>query len=85
MKVVFSPSADAILGRHPDFRDGLVKALGALPGNCFIDGRVGRSPAADRVVLLCLDRETITVAYDEFGSTVTIERIVKQWCGPAPQ
>ncbi|HVS39953.1 MAG TPA: hypothetical protein VMS17_30625 [Gemmataceae bacterium] len=85
MNVVFSQSADAILGPHKDFRDGLVQALDSLPGTCFIDGRVGRSPRDDCVVLLCQGRERITVPHDEFGDATTVKRIFKQWSSPAPE
>ncbi len=85
MNVVFSQSADAILGPHGDFRDGLVRALGSLPGACFIDGRVGRSHRDDCVVLLSQGRETITVAHADFGDATAATRIVKQWSNPAPE
>lgn len=85
MNVVFSRTADAILGRRPDFRDGLVKALAGLPGACFIDGKVGRTPADDRVVLLCQGRETITVAHEDFGDAAAAGRVIKPWSAPAPE
>ena len=82
MNVTFSQTAEAILSRHADFRDSLVQALGALPGNCFIDAKVGRSPRDDSVVLLCRNRETITVSYNEFGNAATVKQIVRQWSSP---
>ena len=85
MNVTFSQAADAILRPHQAFRDDLAAALGGLPGNCFVDGKVGRSPADDRVVLLCHDREAITVQCHEFGDAKTVNRIVRQWSSPAPE
>ena len=85
MNVVFSPMADAILGRHSDFRDGLVRTLAGLPGACSIDGKVGRAPADDRVVLLCQGRETITVSHEDLGDAAAAGRAVKPWSVPTPE
>jgi len=82
MNVTFSQSADAILSRQRDFRDSLVQALGGLPGNCFIDGKVGRSPPDDSLVLMCQNRQSITVQSYEFEGAATVEAIVKQWSSP---
>ncbi len=85
MNVVFSQSADAILAPHGDFKDGLVRALGGLPGGCFIDGRVGRSHRDDCLILVSQGRETITVSHGEFGDAATAGKIVKQWSVASPE
>jgi hypothetical protein len=83
MKVTLSQAADAILSRHTAFRDKLVEALGGLPGvSCFIDGRVGRAPPDDRVVLMCSDHEPINISYHEFADAATVKMIVRQWSSP---
>ncbi|HVS40026.1 MAG TPA: hypothetical protein VMS17_30990 [Gemmataceae bacterium] len=83
MNVTFSPTADAILGQQQTFRQNLTAALAGLPGSCFIDGKVGRSPADDSVVLLCQGREPITVQHYDFRDASTVKRIVQQWSSSA--
>ena len=82
MTITFSQSADMILSRHQEFREGLLKLLGERPaGHCFIDGRVGRTPGDDELVLRCQGQPAITIPYHEFGDAATLQRILEEWSG----
>lgn len=80
MVITLSPSAEMILSRNTDFRDKLLAALkGSLEGQCFIDGRVGRTPANDELIFMCQDHETIGVESYEFADPATIKEIIRKW------
>lgn len=80
MTATFSQAAEMILSRHKQFRERLLAAVEGIPaGQCFIDGRIGRGPTTDELVLMCQGHEPITVPYFEFPDEATIRRIVKKW------
>lgn len=83
MIATFSQAAEMILSRHKQFRERLLAAVeSGLPGQCFIDGRIGRGPTTDELVLMCQGHDPITVPYDEFADEATIRRIVREWGAP---
>lgn len=80
MKVTFSPAAEQILSRNKDFREALLAAIeSGLTGHCFIDGRIGRTPSNDELVLMCQGHDPITVPSNEFRDEATVKRIVQTW------
>lgn len=80
MIVTFSQAAEMILSRHKQFRERLLAALERdLAGQCFVDGRIGRGPTNDELVLMSQGHDPITVPYDEFPDEATIKRIVREW------
>lgn len=79
MIATFSSAADMILSRHQTFRDGLLKVIEPLPGNCFIDGRVGRNPCDDQITMMCQTYDPIVVPYEEFKVASTLSRIARAW------
>lgn len=79
MKATFSSSADAILARNRDFQKSLLAALEALPGHCFIDGKVGRIAQNDEIVLMCQGHDAITLTNDDLKMASTVNRIVDTW------
>jgi hypothetical protein len=83
MTATFSQAAEMILSRHKQFRERLLKAIeGTVAGQCFIDGRIGRSPTNDELVLMCQGHQPINVEYSEFADEATIKRIIQEWSGP---
>lgn len=83
MIATFSSNADMILSRHRTFREGLLKVIEPLPGNCFIDGRVGRNPSDDQITLTCKEYDPIVVPYEEFKVASTLTRIARTWSSEA--
>jgi hypothetical protein len=85
MQITFSQAADMILSRHEEFREGLLQVLGgSVAGHCFIDGRIGRTPADDELVLRRQDHSPITIPYHEFADRAAIKRIIEEWPSASP-
>jgi hypothetical protein len=68
MNVTFSPTANTVLSRHKTFQDNLLEALSGLPGTCYIDVRVGRTPPDDCLILMSQNREPLSIPYFEFAN-----------------
>lgn len=84
MTVTFSQAAEMILSRHKQFRETLLAAIeSGLTGHCFIDGRIGRTPTNDELILMCQGHDPITVPYNEFRDEATVKRIVQEWSSSA--
>jgi hypothetical protein len=79
VNVTLSPTADAILSQHTDFRDRLLEALGGQAGSYFIDGKVGRGPRDDSLVVMCQNRPPLAIAYYEFANAANVQRIIRDW------
>lgn len=87
MHVTFSQAAEMVLSRHKSFRESLLKAIEVMSVTmqCFIDARIGRTPANDELVLYCQNHPTITVPANEFEDAATIRDIIQQWSSTGPE
>jgi len=79
MQVTISSTAEAMLSRYPLSRERLLAILQSVPGNCFIDGKVGRIPGNDELVLRSRDHRPLSVTHPEFSDPTTMERIIQEW------
>jgi hypothetical protein len=84
MQLTFSQPADAILGRYIQSREKLVAVLAALPGHCFIDGKVGRIPGNDELVLRSPDYPPMTVPHAQFSDPTRLGHVLEEWASSRP-
>jgi hypothetical protein len=82
MKATFSVSAEAILARNRDFQKALLAAIEPLPGNCFIDGKVGRIAQNDELAIMCQGHNPITITNDDLKLASTVSNIVAKLSTP---
>lgn len=82
MNATFSASAEAILARNRDFQKALLTAIEPLPGNCFIDGKVGRIAQNDELAIMSQGHNQITITNDELKRASTVPNIVAKLSAP---
>lgn len=83
MKVTFSQTADAMLGPYVQSHKQLLAALGGVPGQCFIDGKVGRIPGNDDLVFRSPNLPALTLSHAEFADPAAVERLIEEWLSSA--
>jgi hypothetical protein len=79
MRVTFSQTADAMLGPYTSSREKLLAVLEALPGDCFIDGKVGRIPGNDELVLRSMKHRPISIPHSDFSDPARLGRVIEEW------